>query len=146
MSPMARSFWTAAISGQALAGADLLGPLNQKGLTGWAYEKGISLLAAAEANDPSFEEKKLGAGLLTYALVREGLQQRKADARPLDGRIELEEWLRYAAARVASLASETKGTSGTASADTDAFQQGRFAPARRARPASLVLAASQQEP
>jgi uncharacterized caspase-like protein len=76
-------------SGQALEGSELVGPINAKGLIGWAYDKGISLLAASEAPDPSFELKKLGTSVLTHALIHDGWQQMLADERPLDGRIEL---------------------------------------------------------
>jgi hypothetical protein len=127
-------------SGQALEGSELLGPLSPKGLTGWAYEKGISLLAASESGNPGFEDTKLGAGVLTYALIRDGLQRGYADAQPLDGRVELEEWLRYAAARVSSVGRDPQ------QAVSAPIQQARFAPARRARPAWLVLTASDREP
>jgi hypothetical protein len=129
-------------SGQALEGADLLGPINPQGLAGWAYEKGISLLAASEPTEPSFEIKKLGASVLTYALIREGLQQRKADAQPLDGRIELEEWLRYAVSRVPSLVREATASK----VQTESIQKARFAPSRAPRKETLVLAAAEKEP
>jgi hypothetical protein len=133
-------------SGQALEGSELVGPIRLRGLTGLAYEKGISLLAASESSDPSFEIKKLGASVLTYALIREGLQQGKADGRPLDGRIELEEWLRYAPARVPSLVSEANGSSAGAPSSGVPVQQARFAPARKPRSAFLVLTAAEKEP
>ena len=93
-------------SGQALEGAELHGPLNIQGLSGLAYEKGLNLLAASQSSDPSYELKQLGSGVLAYALVHEGLDQNKADSSPLDGRIELQEWLKYGASRVSSLARE----------------------------------------
>lgn len=129
-------------SGQALEGAGLLGPINPQGLTGWAYEKGINLLAASEASAPSFELKKLGSSVLFTALVSEGLLKRKADARPLDGTIELEEWLRYAVSRLPSLVRESSG----AQAQGSVAQSARLAPSRIARQESLVLAAADKEP
>ena len=133
-------------SGQALEGSDLVGPTNAKGLIGWAYDKGISLLAASEATDPSFELKKLGTSVLTYALIHDGWRQMMADQRPFDGRIELEEWLRFAPARVPLVIREAdQAHPGVKSAGT-AGQRARFAPSRKTRSAFLVLTAAEKEP
>jgi WD40 repeat protein len=131
-------------SGRALEGAELLGPINPQGLTGWAYEKGISLLAASEASEPSFELKKLGTSVLMTALVKEGLLERKADTDPLDGSIELEEWLRYAVSRLPSLVREATGSK--ARSGSDAVQSARLVPSRVARKEWLVVAAAEKEP
>jgi hypothetical protein len=42
-------------------------------------------------------------GLLTFALVRKGLEERKADFLPTDGKIGLQEWLRYGLQEVPQL-------------------------------------------
>ena len=128
-------------SAQALKESGLVGPIHPQGLTGWAYEKGISLLAASEASNPSFEIKKLGASVLATALVREGLVEKRADSRPLDGSVELEEWLRYGASRVSSLARETSGLKGSSSP-----QNARLAPSRLSRKEALILTAADKEP
>ena len=42
----------------------------------------------------------MGHGLLTYALVEEGLKQSAADTEPRDGEVRVREWLDYATRRV----------------------------------------------
>jgi CBS domain-containing protein len=44
--------------------------------------------------------RALGHGLLTYALVEEGLKSPAADVAPQDGEVLLREWLDYASRRV----------------------------------------------
>ena len=44
-------------------------------------------------NEAALELSQYGHGLLTYALVDEGLKQGKADDAPKDGQILLREWL-----------------------------------------------------
>ncbi len=70
------------------------GPMGDRGLGQLAYDKGMRILAATQASDIALESDKLGQGLLTYALVRDGLEKRKAD---LDnsGKITLLQWLQY---------------------------------------------------
>ncbi len=88
-------------SGQALdAEEKRRGPMNSKGLAQLAYEKGIYVLTASQSFQAALEVSKLGHGLLTYALVEEGLKQAAADAEPRDHRILLSEWLDYATRRV----------------------------------------------
>lgn len=91
-------------SGKALDSEDLRqGPINSKGLAQLAYEKGMYILAAAEGDRAARELSQIGHGLLTYALVEEGLRQGKADDDPADGQILMKEWLDYATARVPQL-------------------------------------------
>lgn len=88
-------------SGQALEAEEKRrGPMNSKGLAQLAYEKGISVLTAAQSYQAAREVSKLGHGLLTYVLVEEGLRQAAADADPKDNQILLHEWLDYATRRV----------------------------------------------
>ena len=88
-------------SGQALEAEEKRrGPMNSKGLAQLAYEKGMSILTAAQSLQAAKEVSQLGHGLLTYALVNEGLKQAKADAEPRDGNVLLREWLDYATRRV----------------------------------------------
>jgi hypothetical protein len=133
-------------SGQALEGSDLVGPTNAKGLIGLAYDKGISLLAASEATDPSFELKKLGTSVLTHTLIHEGWQQMMADQRQLDGRIQLESWLRFAPARVPFVIGDAYPAGTGRDASRAPLQQARFAPSHRTRSAFLVLTAADREP
>ena len=74
--------------------------MNSKGLAQLAYEKGLYILTAAQSFQAAQEVSQLGHGLLTYALVEEGLRQAAADAEPRDGAILLREWLDYATNRV----------------------------------------------
>jgi len=46
-----------------------------------------------DSNEAALELSQYGHGLLTYALVDEGLKQGKADDAPKDGQILLREWL-----------------------------------------------------
>ncbi|KXU92093.1 hypothetical protein CR51_31140 [Caballeronia megalochromosomata] len=81
------------------------GPMGDRGLGQLAYDKGMRILAATQAGDVALESEKVGEGLLTYALVHDGLDLRKADLNG-DGIITLEEWLRYGESRVPSLYQE----------------------------------------
>jgi uncharacterized caspase-like protein len=88
-------------SGQALEAEEKRrGPMNSKGLAQLAYEKGMYILTAAQSFQAAQEVSQLGHGLLTYALVEEGLKGAAADAEPKDGQVLLREWLDYATARV----------------------------------------------
>ncbi|HEX7313870.1 MAG TPA: PQQ-binding-like beta-propeller repeat protein [Pyrinomonadaceae bacterium] len=89
-------------SGQALEAEEKRrGPMNSKGLAQLAYEKGMYVLTAAQSYQAALEAAQLGHGLLTYALVQEGLQKGEADSRAAhDGQIVVREWFDYAAERV----------------------------------------------
>jgi WD40 repeat protein len=85
------------------------GPMGDSGLGQLAYDKGIRILAATQADDVAMEDARLKQGLLTYALAAEGIDATggKADLDG-DGRIRLDEWLRYAVQRMPSLAEDTR--------------------------------------
>ena len=88
-------------SGQALEAEEKRrGPMNSKGLAQLAYEKGMYILTAAQSFEAAQETAQLGHGLLTYALVEEGLKKSSADAEPKDGEVRVREWLDYATRRV----------------------------------------------
>jgi len=72
------------------------GPMNSKGIAQLAYEKGMFILTATQSYQSALEAEEFGHGLLTYALVLQGLEQAKADNRPKDGLVILDEWLDYA--------------------------------------------------
>lgn len=94
-------------SGQALEAEEKRrGPMNSKGLAQLAYEKGIYVMAAAQSYQAALEADELGHGLLTYALIEEGLKKVAADRAPKDGRVYLREWLDFATARVPQLQEE----------------------------------------
>ncbi|MCQ8183350.1 caspase family protein, partial [Methylomonas sp. SURF-1] len=80
------------------------GPMGDRGLGQLAYDKGMRILAATQANDVAIEADKLGHGLFTYALVKDGLKpkadkKRQADL-DNDGKVTLAEWLQYGEKRV----------------------------------------------
>jgi hypothetical protein len=77
-------------------------PLGNSGLGQLAYDKGMRVLAATQADNIALESDVLGGGLLTYALVHEGLQHHQADTDG-DGKVTLAEWLQYAVGRVPTL-------------------------------------------
>ena len=84
------------------------GPMGSRGLGQLAYDKGMRILAASQADDVAIESEQVRQGLLTYALIRDGIEAFQADSTPQDRRITLEEWLRYGAGRVPDLYEEVK--------------------------------------
>lgn len=94
-------------SGQALEAEEKRrGPMNSKGLAQLAYEKGMYILTAAQSYQAALEAAQLGHGLLTYALVEEGLKQGAADTEPKDGVVNAREWLDFATERVPQMQEE----------------------------------------
>lgn len=94
-------------SGQALEAAEKRrGPMNSKGLAQLAYEKGMYILTAAQSYQAALETAQLGHGLLTYALVEEGLKTAIADDGPKDGVLNVREWLDFATERVPQMQEE----------------------------------------
>ena len=75
------------------------GPMGDPGLGQLAYDKGIRVLAAAQADDVAQEDAGLRQGLLTYALVHDGLSGAAGDLR-------LDQWLRFGAERLPGLSRE----------------------------------------
>jgi uncharacterized caspase-like protein len=94
-------------SGQALETEEKRrGPMNSKGLAQLAYEKGMYVLTAAQSYQAAQEVSELGHGLLTYALVEEGLKRTSADDDPKDGEAWVREWFDYATKRVPNMQME----------------------------------------
>ena len=94
-------------SGQALEAEEKRrGPMNSKGLAQLAYEKGMYILTAAQSYQAALEAAQLGHGLLTYALVEEGLKTAIADTEPKDGLVSAREWLDFATERVPQMQAE----------------------------------------
>ncbi|WP_432729955.1 caspase family protein [Variovorax sp. W6] len=83
------------------------GPMGARGFGQLAYDKGMRVLASTRPNDLAWESQDKSQGLLSYALLQEGLAERKADRRPSDGAITMGEWLQYAVDRVPALYGET---------------------------------------
>lgn len=82
------------------------GPMGSRGLGQLAYDKGMRILAASQVEGVAIESPSLLHGMLTYALVTEGLDGGLADWRPRDGQIQADEWLAFAADRVPQLLQE----------------------------------------
>jgi WD40 repeat protein/uncharacterized caspase-like protein len=94
-------------SGQALEAEEKRrGPMNSKGLAQLAYEKGMYILTAAQSYQAALEAAQLGHGLLTYALVEEGLKTAIADIEPKDGLLSAREWIDFATERVPQMQEE----------------------------------------
>jgi hypothetical protein len=79
------------------------GPMGSRGLGQLAYDKGLTILAATQADNVALESGAVAQGLLTYALTHDGLERMAADFQPKDGRIDLREWLSYGVGRVPDL-------------------------------------------
>lgn len=96
------------------------GPMGDAGLGQLAYDKGIRILAATQSDSVALETSKLSAGLLTYALAKEGLDP-NTPAADLDrnGKITLDEWLKYAAQRLPRLSEEVAASSAANSGGDD---------------------------
>jgi uncharacterized caspase-like protein len=86
------------------AGGFKPGPMGDPGLGQLAFDKGIRILAATQASDVALEDKRLGQGLLTYALVHDGLGPNGADR--TGNAVKLDALLRFAVARMPGLAAE----------------------------------------
>lgn len=86
------------------------GPMGSRGLGQLAYDKGMQILAASQSDNVALESHLLGGGhgLLTWALVHDGLDAGQADANPKDGMITLSKWLKYGVARVPVLYAQVK--------------------------------------
>jgi hypothetical protein len=79
------------------AGAFKPGPLGSRGLGQLAYDKRMRVLAASQSDEVAHEYDYLQEGLLTYVLTHDGLEEGKADWKPVDKKIMVGEWLAYAA-------------------------------------------------
>lgn len=88
------------------------GPMGDRGLGQLAYEKGVRLLVATQSDNVALENKSLKQGLLSFALIQDGLVDEKADFRAKDGTIFVDEWLQYGVQRVPQLFAEVKKGSG----------------------------------
>ena len=83
------------------------GPMGDRGLGQLAYDKGMRILAATQANDVALESGQIGQGLLTYALVEDGLRRGLASP-DRSGTITLSDWLTYGERRVPTLYEEIR--------------------------------------
>lgn len=84
------------------------GPMGDPGLGQLAFDKGIRILAASQANALALEFGRIGHGLLSYALFHDGLNGPTADSNG-DGKVLIGEWLSWGVTRVPGLAVELTG-------------------------------------
>ena len=91
------------------AGGFKPGPMGDPGLGQLAFDKGLRILAATQADDVAYEDSTLRQGLLTYVLANEGITDAggKADSDG-DHHITLDEWLNYAIVRMPALGEEIR--------------------------------------
>jgi hypothetical protein len=78
------------------------GPFADHSLGQLAYDKGMRFLAAAEAKGTTIESETTEHGIMSFALLEEGLRKGRAD-RNTDGMITVGELLRFGETHVASL-------------------------------------------
>ena len=96
-------------SSAAVEGSDFKpGPMGSRGLGQLSYDKGMRILTATQADNVALETNRVRQGLLTYALLQDGLSTWQADYRPKDKSIELSEWLSYGVLRVPRLHEEVR--------------------------------------
>jgi len=88
------------------------GPMGASGLGQLAYDKGMRILASTRADDVAWESPRTKQGLLSYALVQDGLVDKNADFEPQDEKILLSEWLKYAEKQVPELYARVRGGRG----------------------------------
>jgi WD40 repeat protein len=98
------------------------GPLGSKGLGQLAYDKGMQVLAAAQGSESTYEFNSLKHGLLTYALIQDGLGAGMADFHPIDKKIFLGEWLRFGVERVPQLIADRQAPGGATPGPSQAGQ------------------------
>ena len=90
----------------AIAGQDFKpGPMGSRGLGQLSYDKGMRILTATQSDNVAWEYPTLKQGVLTYALLRDGIEARQADHNK-DNTITLAEWLAYGVDRVPKLYQE----------------------------------------
>jgi len=82
------------------------GPMGSRGLGQLAYDKGMRILAASKSEQSAVEREGVEHGLLSFALLDEGLKQGLADFQPKDGKILMSEWLAYGEQEVPKLFQE----------------------------------------
>ncbi len=83
------------------------------------------ILTAAQSYEAAQEASQLGHGLLTYALVEEGLKRAAADAEPKDGSVFVKEWLDFAARRVPEIQLEEMSRAATGGRDLSFAEEER---------------------
>jgi WD40 repeat protein len=97
------------------------GPLGSRGLGQLAYDKRMRILAASQSDEVAHEYNSLHHGLLTYVLTHNGLDEGKADWKPIDRKIMVGEWLSYAANSVPKFVPPSRSSASASKAAGDRF-------------------------
>jgi WD40 repeat protein len=84
------------------------GPMGSRGLGQLAFDKGMKILTATQSDNVALENNRIKQGLLTYALIQDGINARQADYKPKDKIISINEWLSYGVERVPKLYEEVR--------------------------------------
>lgn len=84
------------------------GPLGSRGLGQLSYDKGMRVLAATQSDSIANESTGLQHGLLTAALMVEGIQNHQAADATTNGEVIESQWLKYGSERVPKLSQEMK--------------------------------------
>ena len=84
------------------------GPMGSRSLGQLAYDKAMRVLTASQAEAVALESRRLRHGLLTFALLHEGLAGGAADREPADEVVGFSELMKYAADRVPQLYDEIR--------------------------------------
>jgi len=110
--------------------------LGSPGLGQLAYDKGMRVLAGSQADDVAVESARIQQGLLTYALVKDGLEQRRAAREEV---VTLGGLLTYAVKRVPRLyrevlSGEVKDAAGAAARNVGAVSPKAGQPSAEQRP------------
>lgn len=100
------------------------GPMGNRTLGQLAYDKGIRVLTATQSNNVALETKELSHGLLSYALITDGMEAGLADGSPKDDQLSMSEWLRYCVERVPVL--------------YENLRTGKLAPAKGIEPVNIL--------
>ncbi|HZS10484.1 MAG TPA: caspase family protein [Blastocatellia bacterium] len=96
-------------SAASVEGADFKpGPMGSRGLGQLSYDKGMRILTATQADNVALENRAVQHGLMTYALVHDGIELARADFKPADRVVTMAEWLTYAVERVPKLFAEVR--------------------------------------
>ena len=119
------------------------GPMGSHGIGQLAYDKGMRILAATQPDTTAAEvdnidqKRKIKHGLLTYALVEDGLIDRRADSNR-DNLIRLSEWLEYGVVDVPKLFEEVVRSQKTNTGQSTIRSQSRGVKRVRFSPEAMV--------
>jgi WD40 repeat protein/uncharacterized caspase-like protein len=78
------------------------GPMGSRGLGQLAYDKGMRILSATQADNVAIELSSLKQGILSYTLLEDGINKKLADTQK-KGELTAQEWLGYAVQAVPKL-------------------------------------------